>query len=402
MKKIAVLISVLILASVIWIFTKKYLGDLRPSFFPSKKLTTIIDQSNQEPIDAHTGEPVNFPLHMPEGYEIGVFAEGVDGARDLQFSPGGTLLVSETGQGRVVALPDVNKDGKADEVVNVINNLTRPHGLLFDTGDKADNLYIAEETRLARYTWDENTKNVVLDKIMTPLPSGGRHFTRSLAMDNAGHIYISLGSTCDTCFEKNPFLAAVIVTDRNGTTPRTYSKGLRNAVFIAHNPKTDQIWATEMGRDFLGDEQPPDEIDVLKDGADYGWPVCYGDKIYDRSFDQQTPPYCEHTVAPTYKIPAHSAPLGLTFIDSPQMPADWQGDLLVAEHGSWNRSTPIGYKIVKMHVEGDKITSESDFITGFLQGSTALGRPVDMAFDKDGSLYISDDKAGAVYKVIKK
>lgn len=221
-------------------------------------------------------------------------------------------------------------------------------------------------------------------------------------MDKEGRIYVAIGSTCDTCFEKNPYLASVIVTDRDGKNTRVYAKGLRNATFIAVNPKTDEVWVTEMGRDFLGDDAPPDEIDVLKDGGDYGWPVCYGDKVYDNQFNQLNPAYCDKTISPIYKIQAHSAPLGLTFINSPQFPSDWQGDLLVAYHGSWNRSVPVGYKVVRLHVNGDTVVSESDFLTGFLQGSTALGRPVDVTFDEQGSLYISDDKSGAVYKIVKK
>lgn len=403
MKKLILLCSLVIIFLAAWFFIKKYVGDIRPMLFPSRtNLANVINDSANKPLDVKTGEPLGFPLHLPEGYKLGVYATGVPGARDLQFSPAGTLLVSETDQGKVVALPDVNKDGQADDVVEVINNLNHPHGLAFDTEpDKLDNLYIAEETKLSRYTWDENTKNVVLDKTIATLPSGGRHYTRSIVIDPQGKIYVSIGSTCDTCFEKNSFNGAVIVTDRNGSAPRLYAKGLRNAVFLALNPKTNQVWGTEMGRDYLGDDSPPDEINILTDGGDYGWPVCYGDKTYDQTFDQKDPSYCDHTIAPIYNIPAHSAPLGLVFIDSKQFPADWQGDLLVAYHGSWNRSTPTGYKIVHMKVHDNQILEVSDFITGFLQGSTALGRPVDMTFDQSGSLYISDDKAGAIYKVVK-
>ena len=155
-----------------------------------------------------------------------------------------------------------------------------------------------------------------------------------------------------------------------------------------------------MGRDYLGDNLPPEEINIIRDGANYGWPICYGNKIHDDKFDtnQYIRDPCEDSVSPIFEFPAHSAPLGLTFINSPQFLTDWQGDLLVAYHGSWNRSTPAGYKVVRMKVAGNTITGAEDFITGFGQ---ALARPVDLIFDSQGSLYISDDKAGVVYKIIK-
>jgi len=154
-----------------------------------------------------------------------------------------------------------------------------------------------------------------------------------------------------------------------------------------------------MGRDFLGDNKPPDEINIIEKDKHYGWPFCYGDQVYDPSLGQRDQAFCDTTIAPVYKIQAHSAPLGLTFIDSPIFPESWQGDLLVSYHGSWNRSTPVGYKVVHMNVEEGRITSEEDFLSGFLQGSTALGRPVDMEFGSSGELYLSDDKSGAVYLI---
>ncbi len=402
MKKILFLILLAIVAIVGYFYIKAHYGDLRPSLLPSRSVASILNQEETQPVSAKIGEAVNTPLKLPAGYQMGLFSKDTPGARDLEFSPAGTLLVSLTGQGKVVALPDKNKDGIADEAVTVINGLNKPHGLLFNRTGDHNELFVAEETRLVRYICDENTLTTTLDKELLKLPSGGRHFTRSLAMDKEGRLYMSLGSTCDTCFEANSWLATVIATDRDGNNPHVYSKGLRNAVFIALNDRTDQIWATEMGRDYLGDETPPDEIDILREGADYGWPVCYGDKLYDKTFNGKSANYCDSTISPIFKIAAHSAPLGLTFINSSQMPAEWQGDLLVAYHGSWNRTTPIGYKIVRMKVQGEQIVGESDFITGFLQGSEALGRPVDLAFDPEGSLYISDDKSGAVYKLVKK
>ena len=172
--------------------------------------------------------------------------------------------------------------------------------------------------------------------------------------------------------------------------------------FIKINPKTRELWGTEMGRDLIGDNLPPEEVNIIAKGKNYGWPNCYGNKIHDEKFDHShSAGECEKTEVPIYGSQAHSAPLGLVFIDSAQFPQSWQGDLLVAYHGSWNRSVPTGYKIVRMNVKGNKITGETAFLTGFLQGTNALGRPVDLEFDSSGSLYISDDKIGVVYKIIK-
>lgn len=375
------LFGILILASLL--FLKQKLGDVRPAVLPPPVEVTNV------------GGPLEFPLTVPEGFSIGVFAKNLTNPRDLTFSPKGTLLVSLPKAGSVVALPDRNSNGGADEAQAVLTNLNKPHGIAFYN----EKLFVAEETRVVRYLFDEETLTAKEEKILFPLPTGGNHVTRSLAFNKQGQMFVSIGSTCDVCFEKHEWLGAVVVSDENGNNPRLFAKGLRNSVFITIHPKTNELWGTEMGRDFLSDNLPPDEINVIKERKDYGWPVCFGNKVYDTAFGQQTKAYCAATQPPAFEIPAHSAPLGLTFIESQTFPKDWEGDLLVAYHGSWNRSTPIGYKVVRLDVEGGKIVKEHDFITGFLKGSAAVGRPVDILFDKEGSLYISDDKTGIIYKV---
>ena len=393
MKKYAFVIaffSICIVAFLLFNFAKNKIGNIAPSMFPTNEnLAEKILESQK------TGEKPNIPISIPQGFSIGVFTTNVIGARDLQFSPNGTLLVSLTSQGKVVALPDKNNDGVADERREILSGLRKPHGLAFYNGK----LFIAEETKVSRYNFDEVALTATLDKKLFDLPAGGRHFTRSIVFDSQGSLYVSLGSTCDTCIEKEKFISTVLVSDSEGKPPRIYSSGLRNAVFLAIKPNTNEIWTTEMGRDFLGDESPPDEINVLKDSGNFGWPFCFGQKITDTSQRQPNQSFCRQTIAPIYEIPAHSAPLGLVFIDSQQFDQSMQGDLLVAYHGSWNRSTPAGYKIVRISFDG--APKEEDFISGFLKGSSALGRPVDLTFDKAGSLFISDDKANAVYKLVK-
>ncbi len=377
--------------------TKNKIGDVAPVILPPKVIENIAQTQN--PAAANIGEKPALPFSLPSGFSIGIFAKNLDGARDLEFTPGGTLLVSQTSSGKITALADTKNAGTADKVKVLATGLNRPHGLAFHDGK----LYVAEETAVSIYDWNETNWQLTGKKKLFSLPSGGRHFTRTLVFDGRGKLYISIGSTCDVCAEKNPMHGTVLISDPVGTPPLIFARGLRNSVFITLNEKTDEIWATDMGRDFLGDELPPDDVNIIKDGGDYGWPICYGDKIHDTNFDKNvyTEDPCLNTISPVYKIPAHSAPLGLTFIDSKQFPSDWQGDLLVAYHGSWNRSTPTGYKVVRMKVNGNAISGADDFLTGFLSGSQALARPVDLIFDKAGSLYVSDDKAGYIFKVVK-
>lgn len=375
---LASLATVVLAIFIISILIRNKIGDIRPVILPV--------------IKPKTGQSVDY-LKPPVGYKIGIYAKNLGNARDLTFSPKMTLLVSATADGKIIAMPDKNNDGIADESKIILSGLNKPHGIAFYNG----RLYVAEENKVSRYEYDENLINAKKDKDIIDLPSGGRHFTRSLVFRN-DKMYVSVGSTCDICVEKNPINGSVIEVDPNEGYARIFAEGLRNAVFMTVKDDTKQIFATEMGRDFLGDDLPPDELDII-DKGNYGWPYCYGDKIVDKKFD--TNHNCSKTVEPLYNIPAHSAPLGLTFISSVQMPNQWQNNLLIAYHGSWNRSQPTGYKIVKLVTDDNIVKSTEDFITGFLQGSQVIGRPVDLTFDNQGSLYISDDKAGVIYKMIK-
>lgn len=362
-------------------------GDIRPAVLLPK------------PTESSKITPSDLKLTLSSDYTLGIFAEDLGNVRDLEFTTDGTLIASITSSGEIIVLPDKNNDNRADSAKRILTGLNNPHGVAFYNSK----LYVVEENKLTRYNWNENNLEASLDKVLLNLPSGGRHFTRSLAFDSTGKLYISIGSTCDVCRENHPWLTSVVITDANGNNPQVFAEGLRNSVFIAVNPATNELWGTEMGRDFLGDNKPPDEINIIRNGINYGWPDCYGNKVPDTNFNQgATNATCNNTEPPIYEIAAHNAPLGLTFIRSSQFPSDWQGDLLIAYHGSWNRSTPTGYKIVRMKVDGNIIAGEEDFLSGFLQGSEIVGRPVDMAFDKNGKLYISDDKSGRVYIVSKK
>jgi len=341
-------------------------------------------------------------LKAPPGFHISVFAEDVDSARMMAFSPGGVLLVSESGEGKVVALPDPKHAGKANRAVTILDGLNEPHGLAFYEGK----LYIAETDKVRRYDWDETKLKASNPKKLADLPDGGGHSTRTLVF-HGGKMYVSAGSSCNVCIEKDPRRAAVMEFNPDGSGQKIFAKGLRNAVGMAVNPKTDTVWVTVNGRDWLGDDLPPETVyDLGKDGGDAGWPYCYGDRVPDTNFAKPADNRCQNVIAPKVQMQAHSAPLGLAFYEGSQFPTEYQNNLFVAFHGSWNRSVPTGYKVVRVRLDGkgQPQGGAQDFITGWLApGETKkgrwMGRPVGIVFGGDGAMYLSDDAGGVIYRI---
>lgn len=341
-------------------------------------------------------------LTAPADFHVSIFADTKSHPRMMAWSPGGVLLVTSTDDGTVLALPDPNGSGKAQRVVTVLQDLDGPHGIAFKDGK----LYIAEVKQVSRYEWDEKNLRASNPQVIIHLPgSGGGHMTRTLLIAN-GKLYLSAGSSCNVCLEKDPHRAAVMEYNQDGSGERIFARGLRNAVGLALSPQTATVWTTENGRDWLGDDLPPDEINNLgRDGGDFGWPFCYGDRVPDLKFSSQAGDHCHSTVPAKIKLQAHSAPLGLAFNEGTAFPAEYRGNLFVAFHGSWNRSVPTGYKVVWISIDKDgKPGQVEDFITGWLPPGERrkgkwLGRPVGITFGRDGSMYISDDANGAVYRV---
>ena len=341
-------------------------------------------------------------LKAPPGFHISVFAEEVDGARMMAFSPGGVLLVSESGEGKVVALPDPKHAGKAERTVNVLSGLNEPHGLAFYEGK----LYVAENDKVRRYDWDEANLRASNPKPLADLPGSGGHSTRSLVF-HGSKMYVASGSSCNVCIEKDPRRAAVTEFNPDGSGQKIFAKGLRNAVGLAVNPKTDTVWATVNGRDMLGDDLPPEVIvDLGNDGGDFGWPYCYGDRVPDSKFTKPGDNRCKNVIAPKVQMQAHSAPLGLAFYEGSEFPAEYRNNIFVAFHGSWNRSVPTGYKVVRVKLDdkGQPQGGAEDFITGWLApGETKkgrwMGRPVGIVFGRDGAMYLSDDAGGVIYRI---
>jgi glucose/arabinose dehydrogenase len=369
---------------------------------PSQDIARLIERA-QAGTDA-----VGMPLALPPGFSLSIFAKGLGGPRVMTLDPVGNLLVSIPSQGRVVALPDLNRDGIAERIATVIDGLKRPHGLAFRCAPEC-RLYIAEEDRVNVYTYDPNDLKAVKLKKIVDLPAGGVHVTRTLLFLPKPHddqLLISVGSSCNVCTEKDWRRAKVLVVPVEGGGLTTFASGLRNAVFMTLHPRTKKVWVTEMGRDWLGDNLPPDEINILEDGKNYGWPFCFGKNVHDADFDPRENQACKEpkTIPSLMEIPAHSAPLGLAFFPEQGWPEDFQNNLLVAYHGSWNRSVPTGYKIVRYRLDTTgKYLGSEDFITGwFSKDGTALGRPVDIMVRPNGTIFVSDDKAGVIYRIARK
>lgn len=329
-------------------------------------------------------------LVVRRGFRVGVFADDLDGVRFLARGPDGAVYASQPRLGRVVALPDADGDGRADAVRPVLEGLRAPHGLAF----RGDTLYVAEENRVIRRVPPVGRIEVLVDG----LPTGGNHTSRSVLVRDADML-VSIGSSCNLCEERDPRRAAIMRYDRDGSHEAPFATGLRNAVGLAVNPVTGAVWATNNDRDRLGDTLPPDRVNVVDSGAWYGWPQCYLPGTPNPEYAEEAG-RCTDARGPVVTFPAHSAPLGLAFYTGAQFPEPFRGDLYVALHGSWDRSFPTGYKVVRVPMQdGRPAGPPEDFVVGWQVGRRWWGRPVDVLVAADGSLMISDDFGDRIYRV---
>lgn len=325
------------------------------------------------------------PLNVPDGWSIETLAE-IPGARVIAKDGFGNYWVSQPSRGTVTHL---EMGGSTVRMAYPqLTGLNKPHGLAIGPEEGGFTLYVAEENKISKVILYSDAP---ITKI-ADLPAGGGHTTRTIGFGPDGRLYVSVGSTCNVCDEEDERVAAIHSMERDGSDVRIEATGLRNAVFFRWNENGD-LYATEMGRDRLGDGTPPEEVNVIERGAHYGWPYCYADRVRDETYRPEDAFDCASTTAPLVQLPAHIAPLGLDFLPD--------GDLLVAEHGSWNSSVKVGYKIVRVPLDasGKPNGEPRDFLTGFLEGNAVHGRPVDVFTQEDGSVLVTDDKKGAVYRM---
>jgi glucose/arabinose dehydrogenase len=336
-------------------------------------------------------------VRLPPGFRIDVFARDLEHARALAVDPGGTLVVSVPRFGRVLALPDEDGDGRAEPPLPVIEGLELPHGLAFHAGW----LYVAETGRVIRVRYDRHARRAVgsPEVVVADLPPRGAHWTRAIAFGPDGRLYVSVGSSCNVCQERDGRRGAISSYAADGTGEHRFATGLRNAAGLAFRPGTGELWATVNGRDWLGDDRPAELVTRVVRGGFYGWPYCVfeGERAVPDP-ELGSPERCTSVARPSLTYQAGSTPRGLAFYTGTQFPAEYRQNLFVALHGSWNRSAPTGYKVIRIRFDGDHPRAE-DFATGWLAGRTGWGRPADVAVGADGCLFVSDDVAGAVYRI---
>jgi glucose/arabinose dehydrogenase len=340
--------------------------------------------------------PPEDTINLPPGFGISVFAQGLSGPRMMTLGPDDQIYVAERGAGRIIRLPDQDRDGVADGVEIAADGLDAPSSIDFY---RDGSLYVGETTRILRLS-DPDGDGAFQEQeiIIDGLPTGG-HSTRTVLFSpDWEHLFVSIGSSCNVCIEEDPRRATIMRYRPDGSQGQIYAEGLRNAVGLAFRPGTDELWATNNGRDWLGDDQPPETVYRVDEGDDAGWPRCHSGRIVDPEYG--SPEACEGVAEPVVEMQAHSTPLGLTFYTGEQFPEDYRGDLFIAFHGSWNRTVPTGYKVARVPAQGEEIGPLQDFAAGWLRedGST-WGRPVDVLTGSDGSLLISDDGQGFIYRV---
>ncbi|WP_229238733.1 sorbosone dehydrogenase family protein [Dyadobacter sp. Leaf189] len=338
-------------------------------------------------------------LKVPAGFTINKFADGLGKPRIL-LAHNGHVYASDREAGIVIMLTDADNDGSA-EGKKTVANIKQVHGLSVYEGK----MYMVAVNEV--YAADINGDGTLGQPTMliNDLPDGGQHPNRTIAFGPDKKMYLTVGSTCNSCPEPNPENATILRAEPDGSNRKIFAKGLRNTIGFGWHPETSELWGMDHGIDWLGDNEQKEEVNMIKQGADYGWPYIYGEGKYnpgdrpqgDTTYQQ----YLAKTTLPALTYQAHSAPMGMAFYTGAMFPGEYKNDAFVAMRGSWNRSSPVGYKIVRMHFENGKPVRFDDFVTGFIVNNNRahFGRLVGVAVHKDGSLLFSDDTNGVVYRV---
>jgi glucose/arabinose dehydrogenase len=334
---------------------------------------------------------------LPPGFAIDVFSGEVPGARSMTLSPAGTLFVGTRSKGVVYAIPGAGTSARAAKPRLISRGLASPNGVAVRDGA----LYVAEISRILRFDDIEArldgppTPAVVTDRY----PTDGHHGSKFIAFGPDGWLYVPVGAPCNVCLPPGPLHETMTRMKADGSAIEVFARGVRNSVGFDWQPGTHELWFTDNGRDWMGDDRPPDELNhAPKPGLHFGFPYCHGRALADPQFGRDKP--CTDFTPPAAELGPHVAALGMRFYTGTMFPPDYRGRIFIAEHGSWNRSTPIGYRITTVRLEGDRVVSYEPFATGWLADNGHIaGRPVDVLVMPDGALLVSDDYAGAIYRI---
>jgi len=335
-------------------------------------------------------------IRLPSGFHIQVFADNIPDARSMALAPGGTVFVGTRRAGKVYAVRDTDGDFKADEILTIAFDLNSPNGVAVHNGD----LYVAEIHRIIKFPDIERN----LGRISSPVvvradfPKDRSHGWKFIAFGPDGMLYVPVGAPCNICRSHDARYAALHRMRPDGTALEIFAEGIRNTVGFDWHPGTGELWLTDNGRDRMGDDIPPDELNrAPRKGLHFGYPFQHGKDIPDPEYGVTTPP--RPLTPPVQELGPHVAALGMRFYTGEQFPAEYRGQILIAEHGSWNRTEPIGYRITRVLLDGNRSVGYDVFASGWLHKGSAWGRPVDLLLLTDGSILVSDDHGGRIYRI---
>jgi len=337
-------------------------------------------------------------LHLPDGFAIEIYADNVPDARSMALGQStGTVFVG-TRSDRVYAVVDKDKDRKADNVVTILDGLKMPNGVALHQGM----LYVAEQHRIVRYPAPGFSLELPFkdmgEVIYDQLPDKAHHGWRYIAFGPDDKLYVTVGSPCNICEVHDPE-GTVLRMNPDGSDVEIFARGLRNSVGLAFQPKTGELYLTDNNTDMMGDNIPPGELNAAPGkGLHFGFPYYAGGHARHRDWENKTPP--QDVTFPRVEFPAHAAPLGVLFYTGNMFPKEYKNDALVAQHGSWNRTEPIGYRLMRVKFDdAGQVTGTEIFVDGWLVNGEAWGRPVDLLQLPDGSVLVSDDYQGVIYRI---
>jgi len=352
---------------------------------------TLFCNSNNEVLSTDLSS-----IKLPAGFKIDVYAENVENARSMALSDNGILFVG-TRESNLYAVVDDNKDFKADRVITIASGMNSPNGVAFRNGS----LFVAEINRVLRYDNIENNLENPPDPVVVndSFPSDTHHGWKFIRFGPDGKLYVPVGAPCNICLrDDDERYASIMRMNADGTGLEVFAHGIRNTVGFDWNPQDNVLWFTDNGRDWLGDNAPPDELNRAPEkGIHFGYPFVHGGEIRDPEFGESVD--INKYTKPAIKLGPHVAALGMRFYTGDMFPAEYKNQIFIAEHGSWNRSSKIGYRIMLVNVDGNNAVSYEPFAEGWLQGESVSGRPVDVLVMHDGSLLVSDDYGGVIYRI---
>lgn len=352
------------------------------------------ENANAQP--AAAADPRFAHIRLPAGFRIDLYADRVPGARSMALGAAGTLFVGTRDEGAVYALVDRDGDQRIDERHTIASGLNMPNGVAFREGD----LYVAEVNRVLRFDAIETHLESPPEPavVSDAFPSDRHHGWKFIRFGPDGKLYVPVGAPCNVCEREDERYASIMRMNADGSGLEVFASGVRNSVGFDWHPETRELWFTDNGRDMMGDNMPPDELNrAPRAGLHFGFPYCHGRGIRDPEFGRGR--RCESFEAPAMELGPHVAALGMRFYNAAMFPEEYRGQIFIPEHGSWNRSSPIGYRIMLVRLRGGGAAKYEVFAEGWLRGRRVDGRPVDLLVMPDGALLVSDDHAGAIYRI---